>query len=293
MTPDISVVIAVKNEEQYLADAIDSVLGQVGVRHEVIVVDDGSTDRTLDILGGYKNPSLKVYSNPNPGKARAFNIGVEKSAGKWVCLFAGDDIMPQHSLAKRLDAVASVASDKPIVGLSRLIQISKIKKQNGIVIPKDPNRGGMTGTSYLMDRRAVSKFFPVPVELPNEDTWLETCVLHFDLKIVHSGVIGNKWRVHEGNSVNMLVPFSDYNDKITRRMKAFSMFQEKHGGELSQESLLHLAAKVRCEEARAAGDMVGVLRSQASLVHRLRALSSTNAAMYEVRRKFYGILSGW
>ncbi len=291
--PEISVVIAVKNEEKYLSEALDSVLGQTGVSHEVIVVDDGSSDRTMSILEGYKSPLLKAYKNPRPGKARAFNLGVEKSTGKWVCLFAGDDIMPPNSLAKRLDAVSSASSDKPVVGLSRLIQMSKIKKQNGITVPKDPNRGGLTGTSYLMDRRAVSKFFPVPEELPNEDTWLETCVLHFDLEIVHSGVIGSQWRVHEGNSVNMLVPFSSYNDKITRRMKALPLFMDRHGSELSPESLRRLAAKVMCERARAAGDMVGVLKSEAALVDRLRALSSTNAAMYQIRRKLYGLLSGW
>ncbi|MCP1998271.1 glycosyltransferase involved in cell wall biosynthesis [Nitrobacter winogradskyi] len=257
------------------------------------MVDDGSTDDTLSILKSYTSSSLKVFENLNPGKVKAFNLGVEKSSGKWVCLFAGDDIMPQHSLAKRLDAVASVSSEKPVVGLSRLIQISKIKKQNGIVIPRDPNRGGLTGTSYLMDRRAVAKFFPVPEELPNEDTWLEACVVHLDIEIVHSGVIGNQWRVHEGNSVNMLVPFREYNDKITKRMKAYPLFMDRHGSELSAESRCRLAAKVMCERARAAGDMVGVLKSKAVLVDRLRALSSTNTAMYEVRRKLYGLLSGW
>lgn len=293
MNPDISVVIAVKNEEKYLAEALDSVLGQEGVSHEVIVVDDGSTDHTASILESYANPLLKVFKNPRPGKVRAFNLGVEKSCGKWVCLFAGDDIMPRHGLAKRLEAVSAISSDKPIVGLSRLIQISRFKNQNGIVVPKDPNRGGLTGLSYLMDRRAVTKFFPVPEELPNEDTWLETCVLHLDVELVHSGVIGSQWRVHEGNSVNMLVPYAVYNDKITRRMKALSLFRDKHGSELSQESLRQLTAKVSCESARMSGDMVGVLRSRAPLVDRLRALSSANAVMYGIRRKFYGLLSGW
>lgn len=293
MSPDISVVIAVKNEEKYLVEALDSVLGQEGVRHETIVVDDGSTDDTLSILKSYTNSSLKVFENPNPGKVRAFNLGVEKSAGKWVCLFAGDDIMPQRSLAKRFDAVSSASSQKPVVGLSRLIQISEVKKQNGVVVPKDPNRGGLTGSSYLMNRLAVEMFFPVPEELPNEDTWLETCVLHFDLEIIHSGVIGNRWRVHNGNSVNLLGPFADYNEKITKRMKALSLFRDKYGSELSPDSLRRLNARVMCEEARRSSNTIGVLRSGASLVERLRALSATNAVMYNLRRKFYGLLSGW
>jgi hypothetical protein len=64
--------------------------------------------------------------------------------------------MPEGSLAKRWHAVKDVVADQPVVGLCRLMTMSEDKKSDGHVVPKDPNRGGLTGVSYLMDRRALA-----------------------------------------------------------------------------------------------------------------------------------------
>lgn len=293
MLPRISVIVAVKNEQTYVHSATTSILGQTGVDLDVVVVDDGSTDTTLDILNAIRSPNLRVVRNQNPGKARAYNLGVSLANGDWLCLFAGDDIMPEGSLRARWEAVSSVQSHRPVVGLSRLIQISDTPSQNGVVVPKNPRKGGYTGSSYLMSRRAAEALFPVNESLPNEDTWLEIGAQHLDFEIVHSGVIGNNWRVHAGNSVNMLVPFNVFNDKITRRMKALSFFKAQHEHSLLPESLDRLNSRIVCEQARSSGSMTGVLLSQAPLLEKLRALSTTNAAMYEVRRRLYRLLSGW
>jgi hypothetical protein len=129
--------------------------------------------------------------------------------------------------------------------------------------------------------------------LPNEDTWLETGVLHFDLKLVHSGVIGCQWRVHAGNSINMLVTFDEFNRKLTPRMGAYKLFLDTHGPELSDISRERLKAKVRCEVARRHGSIVGIWRSGCSTVERLRAISLSGKIPYEIRRRLYGLLSGW
>jgi glycosyltransferase involved in cell wall biosynthesis len=293
--PDISVVIAAKNEAQYVAEAVDSVIAQADVTHELIFIDDASEDDTLAIVSqrADRHANLRVLRNPGKGKVSAFNYGVSQARGAWVCLFAGDDIMPSGSLAARWQAVKHIESAKPVVGLCRLITMSAVKSHDGVVVPKKPNRGGLTGVSYLMDRRAVAKLFPVPDSLPNEDTWLETGVLHFDLTIVHSGVIGCKWRVHAGNSVNMLVPYADFNNRITRRMRAYSLFLSTYGAEIAEESRKRLEAKVECEEGRKSGNALRILRSGASTVEKLRALSLSSRPMYEVRRRLYGLLSGW
>lgn len=291
--PDVSVVIAAKNEQKHVAEAVESILSQEGLDFELVFVDDGSTDETLHIVNGYDDKRLRVLRNPGAGKVSAFNYGVEQAQGKWVCIFAGDDIMPEGSLAKRWHAVKDVVVSQPVVGLSRLVTMSEDKKSHGHVVPKDPNRGGLTGVSYLMDRRALAKLFPVPETLPNEDTWLETAVLHYDLRLVHSGVIGCQWRVHSGNSINMLVPFDEFNRKLTPRMGAYKLFLDMHGPELSAVSRERLEAKVRCEEARRKGSVTGIWRSGASLVERLRAVSLSGKVPYEIRRRLYGLLSGW
>lgn len=293
---DVSVVFAVKNEQVYVESAIQSVLDQVGLAHEVIVVDDGSTDDTHLIISRLEviHTRLRVYSNPGVGKCSAFNFGVSHSRGTFVCIFAGDDIMPPGTLSARWSTVKDLPSDIPGIGLCKLVTMSEIKRFNGHLIPRAPGRGALSGVSPLMNRKALEKIFPVPEILPNEDTWMELATLHLPgWNVIHSDIIGCFWRVHTGNSINMLIGFDEYNRRITARMRAFSLFYEKYSYELGEESRRELCNKVICEERRSSGSLIGVLCSPVNIVDKLRALSITNSFMYEIRRKLYGLLSGW
>jgi glycosyltransferase involved in cell wall biosynthesis len=293
---DVSVVIAVKNEAVYVESAVASVLAQKGLRHEVIVVDDGSTDTTFETLTrlAASDATLRLVRNPKAGKCSAFNHGVSLARGRFVCIFAGDDLMPEGSLAARFAMVKDYPNDVPVVGLCKIITLSDIKRFDGHLVPKRPGQGGLTGVSPLMNRLVHERIFPVPETLPNEDTWMENAVVHFPgWTVVHSDIVGCAWRVHQGNSINMMAGFDEYNRKITVRFKAYAMFLERHGNELSAESRALLGAKAQCEAARVRGDVLGVLRSPAGLVDRLRALSITNAFFYGVRQRLYGLLSGW
>ncbi|UVL68165.1 glycosyltransferase family 2 protein [Pseudomonas sp. B21-031] len=292
---DVSVVIAVKNEEVYVESAVLSVLEQTGLHFEVLVVDDGSTDRTLEILTKLEaaHPDLRVLKNPKAGKCSAFNFGVANAHGRFVCIYAGDDIMPAGSLAARYAKVQGYATTTPVVGLCKLITMSEDKKFDGHLVPKRAGQGGLTGVSYMMNRLVVEKIFPVPETLPNEDTWMELAVTSFNWTLVHSDIVGCQWRVHSGNSINMQVDFSTYNKKLTPRMAAIRIFYDRYGDELSPSSKGKLYQKVRCEEFRAKGDIIGILTTQTDLVSRLRALSASNSFFYTVRKRLYGLLSGW
>lgn len=293
---DVSVVVAVKNEEKYVSSAVQSILQQEGLSHEVIVVDDGSTDGTFAILTALRAryPQLRVERNPRAGKCSAFNLGISLASGRFTCIFAGDDLMPAGSLAARLAMVSSLPDTDPVVGLCKLVTMSEIKRYDGHIVPRRPGRGALSGISPFMNQLALHTIFPVPETLPNEDTWMELAVLHLPrLVVVHSDIIGCQWRVHAGNSINMLVPFPDYNRKITARLKAYALFLEQHRQDLGDSGRHELEAKVTCERHRAAGSMLGVLTSPVGFVDRLRALSITNSALYNFRRRLYGLFSGW
>jgi glycosyltransferase involved in cell wall biosynthesis len=293
---DVSVVVAVKNEEAYVSSAIHSILDQQGIAHEVIVIDDGSTDGTFAVLSEMqsRSPKLRVERNPRAGKCSAFNYGISLASGRFTCIFAGDDLMPAGSLAARLAVVTDLPDTQPVVGLCKLVTMSEIKRYDGHVVPRRPGRGALSGISPFMNQLALHTIFPVPESLPNEDTWMELAVLHLQhLTVVHSDIIGCQWRVHSGNSINMLVDFPEYNRKITARLKSYAMFLEQHANTLDGRGRRELEAKVGCEKARVAGSVLGVLRSNVGFVDRLRALSVTNGALYNFRRRMYGLFSGW
>jgi glycosyltransferase involved in cell wall biosynthesis len=292
----VSVVVAVKNEEIHVEAAIKSIAEQMGIEHEVVAVDDGSTDNTLRILFALaeKYPKLKVFINPNSGKCSAFNFGITKACGDFVCIFAGDDLMPIDSLRLRYSVIQHLPADKPYVGLCKLTTMSTTKKLNGHLIPRAKGRGALSGVSPLMNRSALERIFPVPEVLPNEDTWMELAISYLnELNVIHSDIIGCNWRLHNGNSINMLVSFSDYNKKISVRLSAYPLFYESHKNQLSETGRSELIAKINCEQSRSRGDVLGVLRSNIGLVDKLRALSITNSVFYNIRRSFYGLFSGW
>lgn len=293
---DVSVVLAIKNEQVHVESALRSVLSQVGLEAEVIVVDDGSTDDTYSILSrlGSIHSRLRVYRNPHAGKCSAFNFGVSLAEGRFVCIFAGDDIMPEGSLAGRFSDVRVLPDNVPGVGLCKLITMSNLKRLDGQLIPRAPKQGALSGVSPMMNRLALEKIFPVPEELPNEDTWMELAVLHFSgWNILHSDIVGCKWRIHSGNSMNLLVGFEEYNKRIIARMRALKIFFKRFESELCEAEKSNLLAKIECEMYRASGNMIGVIRSRLPLVEKLRALSITNSLLYTIRQRFFKLLSGW
>lgn len=292
----VSVVIAAKDESLHVREAVLSVLAQSDVDFELIFVDDGSKDDTYSIVCelAANDSRLKIFQNPVAGKCAAFNFGVSKATGSFVCIFAGDDLMPSGSLSQRFNAVRTYPSSSSVVGLCKLKTISEDKKFHGQIVPKAPGVGGFTGVSYMMSRPVLNKIFPVPESLPNEDTWMEVAVRYMPgWKIVHSDVIGCHWRVHSGNSINMQLTFPEYNKRLTPRMSAFEKFYTEHRDDLDSRGIEFLKSRIECENARSSGSVLKVLTCSAPLVDRLRALSATNSFFYELRRRFFKLLSGF
>lgn len=97
----ISVVIPTYNCERYLAQAIDSVLAQTYRDFEVIVVDDGSTDRTDQVLQSYGS-QIRALRQSNQGVAAARNQGMMIAQGEWIAFLDADDIFFPDKLAAQI-----------------------------------------------------------------------------------------------------------------------------------------------------------------------------------------------
>lgn len=97
MSIDVSVVMSVFNGEPYLDEAIKSILNQTYTNFEFIIVDDGSTDKSKDIIKSYSDPRIILIEQTNAGIAIALNNGIRISKGKYIARMDMDDIaLPQR-----------------------------------------------------------------------------------------------------------------------------------------------------------------------------------------------------
>lgn len=103
--PEISVIIPAYNAEKFIDETIRSVLSQTIEDIEVIIVNDGSTDNTLNILKSYSDPRLSYYDIKNSGVSFARNYAVNKAAGKWLAFIDADDIWANNKLEAQLTSI--------------------------------------------------------------------------------------------------------------------------------------------------------------------------------------------
>lgn len=110
----VSIIIPAYNQAGFLAQAIESALGQTHPAVEVVVVDDGSTDRTPEVAASYRDrPKFKYVRQENQGLPGARNRGLAESSGAYLCFLDSDDCYLPEKAARQ----ASLLDEDPELGL--------------------------------------------------------------------------------------------------------------------------------------------------------------------------------
>ena len=116
----VSVIIAVYNAEKFLGQCLDSIVGQTLKDIEIICVNDGSTDSSLEILEEYakKDSRLKVFTKENEGLggASARNYGLDIACGKYISILDSDDFFELEMLEKAVKKAEATNSDIVVFG---------------------------------------------------------------------------------------------------------------------------------------------------------------------------------
>lgn len=143
---DVSIVIPCYNAEDYIVKTLDSICNQSFDNYEVICVNDGSTDGTLDILNEYskKYSFFSVISKKNDKGATTIRVGLEKVKGNYVCVIDNDDYVSTNYIEELYNTIKNENADIAVCGFQRENFVTKKvlskemnKKQESIVLKDD------------------------------------------------------------------------------------------------------------------------------------------------------------
>ena len=108
---DISIIVPIYNAEKYINKCVDSLLNQTKKEIELILINDGPTDKTHDILKKYKDKRIKYFKNKNQGIGKTRNFGIEKATGKYIMFVDSDDYLKDNALEELYDKAEETKAD--------------------------------------------------------------------------------------------------------------------------------------------------------------------------------------
>ena len=137
--PVVSAIMPTYNGAPFLAAAIDSVVAQTYTDWELIVVNDGSTDDTVEVLQRYTDPRIRiVHLARNQGRARARNVALEHARGRYIAICDSDDMSVPERLARQV-AFLDGHHDIDVVGSQMLFFWGDAPPQPGTLYPESPD----------------------------------------------------------------------------------------------------------------------------------------------------------
>lgn len=185
--PDISVIIPTYNREHVITRAIDSVLAQSYPAKEIIVVDDGSDDRTATLIND-NYPQVVYLKQENRGVSAARNSGIKAARSEWLALLDSDDEWLPDKLQKQI----SVLTEQPEYRIShsneiwirngiRVNQMKKHQKYGGHIFQHCLPLCAMSPSSVVIHHSVFEEVGPFDESLPvceDYDMWLRMAALY-------------------------------------------------------------------------------------------------------------------
>lgn len=102
-SPLVSVIMPAYNAEIYIREAINSVLNQTHSNWELIIINDGSTDKSEEIIKSYSDQRIKLFNQTNKGVSAARNVGLAEMQGEYFSFLDADDLLTPNSISSRMN----------------------------------------------------------------------------------------------------------------------------------------------------------------------------------------------
>lgn len=183
MNTSVSIIVPVYNAEKFLSECVESILAQTYTNFELLLINDGSKDKSGDICDEYaaKDNRVSVRHIANGGVTAARKLGVEVAMGEWITFVDADDTIPADAL-ERFSKLFSAETDI-IIGQ---VNVDRVDVDESITI-KDYRRRCIDGTIRVdacgkMIRRSI--FSPTVLDLPKEIKVGEDMLMHVRLSFL-------------------------------------------------------------------------------------------------------------
>jgi len=229
----VSIVIPVYNAEKYLDECITSALEQTYDDIEIIAVNDGSKDRSLDVLKKYAD-KIKIIDKKNGGTPTALNAGIRVMTGEWFKWLSADDVLLKHTIASLIQETKKLGPESKLtIFYSNYNLIDRSSNIVGKFI--EPNYGNFStfeknvilldnyygnGTTSLIHKSIFDQFglFDEHIGFQEDyEFWLRCCLLHGCKMHLVPEILAN-YRVHEGQLTKKKVDESLVHANLIRNM---------------------------------------------------------------------------
>lgn len=146
---DISIIVPIYNAEKYLNKCIKSLINQTKEELEFILVNDGSTDSSEEIIKTYKDKRIKYFKNKNQGIGKTRNFGIEKATGKYIMFLDSDDYLREDACQILYEKAETEKLDLVICDFYRVEEENDFQEK--IIIPEFKNTTLKENKNLLLD----------------------------------------------------------------------------------------------------------------------------------------------
>lgn len=126
LTPFVSIIIPLYNKQHSIRETVNSVLSQTYKNFEVLIVNDGSTDNSLQIVKEFDDDRIKLFTQDNHGISYTRNRGIKEASGEWILFLDADDCLLPNGLTI---LVSNIVDDKTIIAGNFIINDNGVEKK--------------------------------------------------------------------------------------------------------------------------------------------------------------------
>lgn len=115
----VSIIVPVYNVELYIEDCLNSLLNQTYSNYEIILINDGSTDNSIEICSKYNDKKIKIYNQNNKGVSIARNVGISLATGQYIMFVDADDMVSEKYIENLIKSIEETNTDMVVCGYTK------------------------------------------------------------------------------------------------------------------------------------------------------------------------------